>query len=42
MGLKLDDVLIKICGVEAGDHTYEEAVAEIDQKEDNFDMTIER
>ena len=41
-GLKLDDVLIKINGVESCELTYEEAVQEIEKGHDSFEMVIER
>eukprot|EP00095_Tigriopus_kingsejongensis_P011846 maker-scaffold493_size155937-snap-gene-0.19 protein:Tk11846 transcript:maker-scaffold493_size155937-snap-gene-0.19-mRNA-1 annotation:"pdz and lim domain protein zasp" len=42
LGLKIDDVLIKINGEEAEEFTYEEACQEIAKGEDSFDMVIER
>ena len=41
-GLKLDDVLVKINGVDSADLTYEEAVQEIEKGHDSFEMVIER
>ena len=41
-GLKLDDALVRINGVEAAEMSYEEAVREIEKGGDTFDMTIER
>ncbi|TRY81056.1 hypothetical protein TCAL_09449 [Tigriopus californicus] len=42
LGLKIEDILIKINGEEAEGFTYEDACEEIAKGEDSFDMVIER
>ncbi len=41
-GLKLEDAIVRMNGQDSAGFTLQEAAAEIDKKEDTFEMTIER